>query len=517
MSTTGRPCSNVDDDRATDAYGFTVTQEKPFTNAVHPLSESYDERPVLPRKAHLRMNPQGTPSRTARVILAAVGAFALVLTGLGMAYTKVSGIRERVQTLDVSGEVGHAFDGARSRETGPLNLLLMGTDTRTGQNSKLTGDGGNLSDTTILVHIYAGRTSALAVSIPRDSMVQMPSCKRKNGNGRSTARLRQFNQAYSIGGPGCTIKTVETLTGVRIDHFVVVNFNGFIKVVDAVGGVPICLANPINAPKAKLKLQAGKQTLSGFDALGFVRAREGVGDGSDTSRIQRQQVFLAALLRKLSSNSVLANPQRLLSVLNAVADSLTVDPSLVDRDTMQSLALSLSDLSPSKVKFVSVPVEPYVQNRFRLQWVPDVSAKLWKSIIIDKPWGNISDPGKYVKVAPADVRVGVVNASGVEGAARKVASKMSLIGFDISSVRTGESVQDKSTITYGPLVESQVKTLVASTGINAVLDPDATNHIVLSVGKDGVKVAKVTTSKKRKVTRSRPKYLNADEKVCVRT
>ena len=355
------------------------------------------------------------------------------------------------------------------------------------------------------------------MSIPRDSMVQMPSCKRKNGNGRSTAGLRQFNQAYSIGGPGCTIKTVESLTGVRIDHFVVVNFNGFINVVDAVGGVPICLVNPINAPKAKLKLSAGKHTLTGFQALGFVRAREGVGDGSDTGRIQRQQVFLASLLRKLSSNSVLTNPSRLLKVLNAVADSLTVDPALVDRDTMQNLALSLSDLSPKKVKFVSVPVEPYVQNRYRLQWVPDISAKLWKSIKIDKPWGNIADQGRFVKVAPADVRVGVVNASGKDGAARKVASKMSAIGFDISSVRTADSVQDTSTITYGPQVASQVKTLVASTGIEAVLDPEATNHIVLSVGKDGVTVSKVTTSKKRKVTRSRPKYLNADEKVCVQT
>lgn len=472
---------------------------------------------LLPRKVPVSMKSAGSPSKTGRIVLASLGAFALVMTGLGMAYTKVSGIRERVQTLDVSTEVGHSFDGAKSRETGPLNLLMMGTDTRSGQNSQLTGEGGNLSDTTILVHIYSGRTSALAVSIPRDSMVQMPSCKRKNGNGRSTAGLRQFNQAYSIGGPGCTIKTVESLTGITIDHFVVVNFNGFIKVVDSVGGVPICLVNPINAPKAKLKLSAGKHTLSGFEALGFVRAREGVGDGSDTGRIQRQQVFLASLLRKLSSSSVLTNPSRLLKVLNAVADSLTVDPSLVDRDTMQNLALSLTDLNPGKVKFVSVPVEPYTQNRYRLQWVPDISAKLWNSIKIDKPWGNIADPGKYVKVPPAEVRVGVVNAAGADGAGRKLASKLSLLGYDISSVRSGDKVQDTSTITYGPLVEKQVKTLEVATGIKAVLDPEATNHIVLSVGKDGVKVSKVTTTKKRKVTRSRPKYLNADEKVCVKT
>jgi LCP family protein required for cell wall assembly len=456
-------------------------------------------------------------ARGGHILFAGIGVFALVLTGLGIAYSQVSSIRDRVHTLDVSGDVGHGFGGNRNGDTGPVNLLLMGTDTRQGQNSKLTGLGGNLSDTTILVHIYAGRTSALGVSIPRDSMVQMPACKRANGNGTHEAGLRQFNQAYSIGGPGCTIKTVESLTGIHIDHFVVINFNGFIKVVDAVGGVPICLANAINAPRAKLKLNAGNQVLSGFSALGFVRAREGVGDGSDTSRIQRQQVFLASLLRKLTSGAVLANPTRLVGVLNAVADSLTVDPALVDRNTMQNLALSLENLSASKVKFVSTPVQPFPMNKNRLQWVPDISAKLWNSIIIDKPWGALSESKAVATVPPGQVRVGLLNATGIPGSARAVASKMSLLGFDISSVRTSDAVLATSTLRYGPLVAKQVKTLEVSSGIKAVLDPSLSNHIVLSVGKNGVTVKKVSTTKSRKTTRSHPKYVKASETTCVKT
>lgn len=139
----------------------------------------------------------------------------------------------------------------------------------------------------ILLHVAADRRSATAVSLPRDLMVEIPSCPTADGS-RTEARFAQFNWAFQFGGAACLIRTVEKMTGIRIYHHGVVDFEGFKKVVDAVGGVEVCLDGPMNDAKAKLRLQAGRQTLSGEQALGCVRARYSLGNGSDTERMTRQ-------------------------------------------------------------------------------------------------------------------------------------------------------------------------------------------------------------------------------------
>ena len=191
--------------------------------------------------------------------------------------------------------------GPEFRRGQPLNILVMGTDSRevlgTGEYGDPEEFEGARSDTTILIHVAADRKSATAVSIPRDTIVDIPSCPRYVG-GPSEPVEDRFNEAFNIAGPFCTVQTVEKLAGVDIDHFVIVDFNGFKGVVDALDGVEVCLKEPVDDPLSGLKLPAGTSVVKGDDALAFVRARYTLGDGSDLGRIERQQAFLGSALRK---------------------------------------------------------------------------------------------------------------------------------------------------------------------------------------------------------------------------
>ena len=189
----------------------------------------------------------------------------------------------------------------------------------------------------MVVHLSADNTWAAGVSIPRDSMVQMPDCVAPDGRIVPGA-LRQFNAAYPIGGPVCVQRTVESLTGLRIDHFVVVDFVGFVDMVDAVGGVTVYIPEPISDPNSKIYFETGCQTLDGKQALDYVRVRKGVGggDGSDTGRIERQQAFLTSLIQKVTSSGVLFNPIELYDFLDAVTKSVTTDTGIGSIRSMAS-------------------------------------------------------------------------------------------------------------------------------------------------------------------------------------
>ena len=452
-------------------------------------------------------------------LLAWFAVAALLLTVVGAAYSKILGTFGNIKTIDISKSLGNRPTDEYTGPTGPLNILLLGSDTRHGQDNRLTGLGGNLSDTTILVHLFDGRTKAEAVSIQRDALVPMPACDR--GNGRtSTPGVRMFNQAYSLGGPACTVKTVESLTNLYVDHFVVVDFNGFIKVVDAVGGVPVCLANPVKAPKAHLDLPAGNQVLNGFNALGWVRAREGVGDGSDLSRIKRQQLFLGSLVRTITSSAVLTNPVKLVNVLNAVTQSLTTDSSLGERNAMRDLALSVRKMRPANVRFTSVPVRPAASDRNRLEWLPGKSHMLWTALKADQEWPARvpqTDAAKAVTVAPSGVRLELLNGTGVDGKARAVAEQLKPFGYSITKLAKAAATVSKSTLAYGTGREESVKTIAAATGLAAVYDPKLGKHIVLTVGPDGVTVSKVTVAKKPTPGELAQQGVTADTAVCVST
>ncbi|MBK3638334.1 LCP family protein, partial [Streptomyces sp. MBT97] len=239
-------------------------------------------------------------------------------------------------------------------------------------------------DTTILLHLAAGRRSATAVSVPRDLMVDVPGCLGPDGK-RTRPVFTMFNHAFQSGGSACTIRTVEKLTGVRVDHHVVVDFSGFKDMVDAVDGVQVCLREPIDDKDAKLRLPAGKVTLDGEQALGYVRARKTLGDGSDTDRMDRQQRFLGALVNKVQSNDVLLNPVKLYPVLDAATSSLTTDPALASLRGLYELVRGLRDIPTEHVQFLTVPRESYVRDPNRDQLVEPEAEKLFERLRTDAP------------------------------------------------------------------------------------------------------------------------------------
>ena len=273
-------------------------------------------------------------------------------------------------------------------EKKPLNILIMGSDSRAGQKA-VPGSTPGLSDTTILLHLSANRERAYGISVPRDLMAPRPACKRKDGSGVARATsAAQWNEAFAIGGEPCTIAQFEQMTGVRVHHFVTVDFNGFVNMVDALGGVPVCLPQPVNDPIGKIYLRAGRYDITGQEALGYVRVRHGIGstDTGDIGRMKRQQAFLASMVNKAVSAGTLLNPHRLLSFLNAATRSLSMDEDLADTKELLSLAQDVRGIGLEKVQFLSMPFESYAPDPNRLAPAP-LAAELWRQLRKDVPLG----------------------------------------------------------------------------------------------------------------------------------
>ncbi|MGW6154985.1 LCP family protein [Streptomyces sp. NPDC055144] len=315
-----------------------------------------------------------------------VGVVVLAAGGTGWAvYEKLQG--NITEDTDAAAELArYEKERPTSLVHGAQNILLIGSDSRAGAGNRKYGrdSGTQRSDTTILLHISADHKRAIAVSLPRDLMVDIPSCRTPKGN-RADPMFAMFNYAFEEGGSACTIRTVEKLTGIRVDHHMVVDFSGFKDMVDAADGVEVCLKEPMNDPAAHLKLPAGKQTLNGEQALGFVRARKSLGNGSDTARMDRQQQFLGALVNKVQSNQVLLNPTKLYPVLDAATSSLTTDPGLASLRGLYNLVRGMRDIPTERVQFLTVPRRSYIYNANRDQLVQPAAEKLFTQLRTDAP------------------------------------------------------------------------------------------------------------------------------------
>ncbi|MCU1478604.1 MAG: LytR family transcriptional regulator [Subtercola sp.] len=255
---------------------------------------------------------------------------------------------------------------------GEVNLLLVGTDTRTGQGGGFSSadniaasSGAGSNDVTMLLHISKDHTNASVVSFPRDLMVAVPGCPQSGGTTSAPAQSAMFNTTLSTGGLPCVVLTVEQLTGITIPYAAEISFDGVIAMSNAVGGVSVCLATPVDDSYTGLHLAAGQQTLVGADALAFVRSRHGVGDGSDLGRISNQQVFLSALMRKIASAGVLTNPVTLYSLANAALTNMQLSDTLSNVAAPVSIALALQAVSLPKLVFLQYPTtaDPTNPNR----------------------------------------------------------------------------------------------------------------------------------------------------------
>jgi LCP family protein required for cell wall assembly len=319
----------------------------------------------------------------------------LVSSGVLIAYKKLEGNIHSISIGDALGkDRPNAVNVAGPKK--PLNILVMGSDNRDGTN--IGGETPGLSDTTILLHLSADRKRAYGVSIPRDAMVERPDCKSKDGKKTVPGGLTQFNAAYAVGGPLCTIHTVEKLTDIRIDHFVVINFAGFKEMVNAVNGVEVCVPSEVNDDVGHIHLPAGTYKVNGNQALDYVRVRHGIGaETGDIGRMKRQQAFISAMIKKVVSKGTLANPVRLYKFLDAATKSLTTDTGFAHLKELASLGSSLKNIGLDNVQFITVPNEPYAPDPNRLQLAPGAK-DVWRKIRYDKPLGRLSagavSPGK---------------------------------------------------------------------------------------------------------------------------
>ncbi|WP_405822185.1 LCP family protein [Streptomyces sp. NBC_01390] len=341
-------------------------------------------KPVKPVKRGSRRRPRGKHSR-ALLITVWVAAAIVVLggTGLGYVYFKLNG---NIKSVDINQALG--TDRPNDVDNGSEDILVLGSDTRSGANKKLGGgtdDGSARSDTAMMVHVYEGHKKASVVSIPRDTLVDRPECTDAKGVTHDAVSGVMFNSAYSTGGAACAVKTVESLSGIRMDHYIEVDFTGFQKLVDELGGVEVTTTKAIKDSDSHLNLKAGTHRLNGRQALGLVRTRHGVGDGSDLGRIQLQQAFIKALVDQIKDVGVLTNPKKLFDLADTATKAVTADSDLGSVRTLTSFAAGLKSISSAHMTMITMPVEydPADPNRVI---VDDTKAQLvWKALKADRP------------------------------------------------------------------------------------------------------------------------------------
>jgi len=239
----------------------------------------------------------------------------------------------------------------------PLNFLIIGSDTREDQGKGFGSANqitGQRSDTTMLIHLNSTRSSAVVLSIPRDLWVTIPSCKTSAGTWTKPHEGR-FNEAFSQGGAECTIRTIKEVTGVPVNHVIIVDFIGFQKMVDSAGGLTICTTKGIRDDKSGLVLTVGTHTLNGKEALALARTRYSMGDGSDISRIGRQQHIIKLFLTQLKQSGALTNPTTVYPLAQDALSSLTMDPELADMETFASLMTTAAQMNPDSVQYLTWP------------------------------------------------------------------------------------------------------------------------------------------------------------------
>ena len=326
--------------------------------------------PNAPRhRARGRRRKTRSTRRKALLITAWTAAGIVVLggTGVGYLYFKLNG---NIKSVDINQALG--TDRPLDVDNGSEDILVLGSDTRSGGNKALGGgtdDGSARSDTAMIVHVYEGHKKASVVSIPRDTLVERPACTDTKGVTHDAASGVMFNSAYSTGGAACAVKTVESMTDIRMDHYIEVDFTGFQKLIDELGGVPITTTKDIKDSDSHLNLKAGTHTLSGKQALGLVRTRHGVGDGSDLGRIQLQQAFIKALVNQVKDVGVLTSPKKLWNLADTATQAVTTDSDLGSVKELASFANGLKSIGSSKMHMVTMPVQydPADPNRVIVQ------------------------------------------------------------------------------------------------------------------------------------------------------
>ncbi|MEZ3181542.1 LCP family protein [Streptomyces pimonensis] len=436
-------------------------------------------------------------------------AFLVLATGVG-GYLYLEHLNDNIQSLPDDGAGTGGF-----RKDKAINILLIGTDKRTGDGNEGYGDAGSAghADTTILLHVAKDRSNATALSIPRDLIVDIPDCPTTQEDGTEKvipgSTGVRFNTSLGQDGrtPSCTMRTVTELTGVTPDNFMVADFNAVKTLTTAVGGVEVCLAKDIDDPDSHLKLSAGTHTIQGEQALAFVRTRHSVGFGGDLSRIEIQQQFLSALMRKLKSNDTLTSPSKMLKLAEAGTEALTVDSQLDSIGKLKDLGLELGRLNTKNLTFTTVPVQDNpaekVKSTVVLKETP--AQQVFEMIRNDVSFTEVKKKEKKeaaavaarlkgAKADPSEVRVRILNGGAPSGSARLELDYLRTEAGVTKSENAGNAPEElkRTTLEYAPDQADQARRLADILGLSgsamkpgeSVTNAQGLPTMTLTLGKD---------------------------------
>ncbi|MEB8343059.1 LCP family protein [Streptomyces endophyticus] len=332
-----------------------------------------------------RRKPKKTKTRGRRIRRIILWTLlVLVLAAGGTGYWLYSNLNGNIDGVDLDEAIGG--DRPEKLPTSGQNILVLGSDSRSGANASLgTGKvAGARSDTAMVLHIPEGRSRATAVSIPRDTLVTRPGCTKADGTKTPSADRVMFNSVYSLAGPACVVKTVEAMSGVRMDHFMEIDFAGFKGLVDAIGGVSVTVDKPIHDKSSGLDLEAGTHKLDGTESLAFVRTRHGVGDGSDLGRIGLQQQFMIALLSEIKQQDLLGSPTKTYKIANSLTASLTTDDGLASLTKLATFGRSMRGVDPASMETIMLPVAYDKADPNRVVAAQPQADTLWKAVRGDR-------------------------------------------------------------------------------------------------------------------------------------
>ncbi|KAB1989065.1 LCP family protein [Streptomyces triticiradicis] len=319
--------------------------------------------------------------RIGRKIL--LGLAVLVIAAGGTGYWLYSDLDGNIKGVDLDEALGD--DRPEKLPTSGQNILVLGSDSRAGANAALkTGNvSGARSDTALVMHIPEGREKAVAVSIPRDTLVTRPECTKADGSTVPSAQRVMFNSIYSQVGSACVVKTVEQISGIRMDHYMEIDFAGFKGLVDAIGGVTVTVDKDIHDTSSGLDLTAGTHRLNGTQSLEFVRTRHGVGDGSDLGRIGLQQQFMTALLSEIKKQDLLGNPAKTYGIADSLTQALTTDSDLASLKALAEFGRSMNGVDPSTMETIMLPVAYDKVDPNRVVAAEPQASTLWKALRSD--------------------------------------------------------------------------------------------------------------------------------------
>ncbi|GHJ39558.1 LCP family protein [Streptomyces sp. TS71-3] len=487
---------------------------------------------------------RGKPKKNAKgkkALLWTGGVLAFIVLGTSAAgYLYYRHLDGNISTTDVAG----AGSGGFAKDEA-FNVLLMGTDKRTGKGNEGYGDKGSVghADTNILLHVAKDRSNATALSIPRDLITDIPDCPTKQPDGSTkvvpgTQHVR-FNTSLGQDGrdPGCTMRTVDALTGIHVDHFMMADFNAVKTLSTAVGGVDICLAKNVDDRESHLKLSAGHHTIEGEQALAFVRTRHSFGNQGDLDRIKVQQQFLGSLMRKMSSSDTLTSPSKLSSLAEAATKALTVDTGIGHISTLKDVALELKKVPPKNITFATLPV---VDNPDEIVHATVVVNKAQADPLFAMMRDDVSltevkkkeseqkqaqaDRLKGSKSAPGDVRVNIYNGGAAAGSAQETLSWLQNTEGVLKSSQLGNAPANvaKTTLEYSPDQADQARELADLMGLPAsAMKPGKSEQtdqgvpaVVLTLGQD-FKGAGVPIAAPSKAPEGIQK-VEADKSVCAK-